>query len=275
MRHGRDRAGRQRFLCRGCGRTFTTDSMAAFAGYRWPADVILMAVRWYLAHPLSATSVMVFLAERGIDVSKRTVLRWVQTFGPLLAAEVRKHRRRPGTTWYVDEVFFFRKGGEEKRYLYRAIDEHGQVLDVLFRDHRDTESAKAFFRRTLGGAGTTPGTVVSDHHQPYIAAVQEILPEAQHVRTGLHRACGETTKPIERSHVPTRDRLRSSRGLKTLATGQRFFEGFEALHALYRGHIPLEPLVPDRPPAATTPQQHARAVVRALHALGARLTRAA
>jgi len=85
--------------------------------------------------------------------------------------------------------------------------------------------------------------------------------EAHHVRTGLHRACGETTKPIERSHVPTRDRLRSSRGLKTLATGQRFFEGFEALHALYRGHVPLAPLVADRPPAAATPQQHARAVV--------------
>jgi transposase-like protein len=275
MRHGHDRAGRQRFLCTSCGRTFTADSTAAFAGYRWPAEVILMAVRWYLAHPLSATSVMVFLAERGIDVSKRTVLRWVQTFGPLLAAEVRKHRRRPGAKWFVDEVFFFRKGGAEKRYLYRAIDEHGQVLDVLFRDHRDTESAKAFFRRTLGSADTTPATIVSDHHQPYIAAVQEVFPEAQHIRTGLHRAGGETTKPIERSHVPTRDRLRSSRGLKTLATGQRFFEGFEAVQALYRGHVPLAPLVPDRRPAASTPQEHARAVVQALHVLGARLTRVA
>src|SRR6266540_1819573 len=139
MRHGRDRIGRQRFLCKGCRCTFTAASTAVFSGYHWPAEVILMAVRWYLGHPLSATSVMVFLAERGIDVSKRTVLRWVQTFGPLLAAEIRKHRRRPGTTWYVDEVFFFRKRGEEKRYLYRAIDEQGQVLDVLFRDHRDTK----------------------------------------------------------------------------------------------------------------------------------------
>jgi len=95
-RHGRDRAGRQRFLCRGCRRTYTADSATAFRGYHWPAAVILTAVRWYLAHPLSGTSVMVLLAERGIDVSPRTVLRWVQTFGPLLAAEVRKHRRRPG-----------------------------------------------------------------------------------------------------------------------------------------------------------------------------------
>jgi hypothetical protein len=76
---------------------------------------------------------VVFPAERGIDISCRTVLRWVQTFGPLLAAGVRKHRRRPGTTWYVDEVYFFRRKGAEKRYLYRAVDERGQVLDVRFR----------------------------------------------------------------------------------------------------------------------------------------------
>ncbi len=264
-RHGRDDAGRQRFVCRPCRRTFTAHSTSAFSGYRWPPEVILTAVRWYLAHPLSATSVMVFLAERGIDVSKRTVLRWVQTFGPLLAAEVRKHRRRPGRKWYVDEVFFFRDGGKEKRYLYRAIDEHGQVLDVLFRDHRDTASAEAFFRRALATTGVTPTTVVSDHHQPYIQpyiqAVQAVFPEATHVRTGLHRAKGETTKPIERSHLATRDRLRSSRGVKTLATGQRFFEGFEAVQALGRGSLHLERLVPGYRSLGAT--------------LGARLRRAA
>jgi hypothetical protein len=78
--------------------------------------VILMAVRWYLRHPLSATSVMELLAERGIDVSNRTVLRWVQAFG---------------RCWYTDEMFFFR--GNDKWYLYRAIDERGQVVDVLLR----------------------------------------------------------------------------------------------------------------------------------------------
>src|SRR4051794_24634326 len=87
-RHGRDGAGRQRFVCRPCHRTFTAAPVSACSGSRWPPEVILMAVRWYLRHPLSASSVMVLLAERGIDVSKRTVLRWVQTFGPLLAVEV-------------------------------------------------------------------------------------------------------------------------------------------------------------------------------------------
>src|SRR5262249_37181531 len=169
IRHGHDRAGRQRFLCQQCHRTFTADSATAFCGYHWPAEVILMAVRWYPAPPLSGPSVLGLLAERGIDGSPRTVLRWGQTFGPLPAAQGRKHGRRPGTAWFVDEVFFFRKRGEEKRYLYRAIDEHGQVLDVLFRNHRDTASAEAFFRRTLRQTGTVPTTVISDHHQPYMA----------------------------------------------------------------------------------------------------------
>jgi transposase-like protein len=67
-RHDHDRAGRQRFLCKGCRRTFTADSATAFCGYRWPAEVILMAVRWYLAHPLSGTSVMVLLAEPSLSI---------------------------------------------------------------------------------------------------------------------------------------------------------------------------------------------------------------
>ena len=98
-RDGHDRHGRQRFACRGCGRDFTVRSASAFSGYRWPADVILMAVRWYLRHPLSATSVMELLAERGIDVSNRTVLRWVQAFGPQLATEARKLRRPLASSW--------------------------------------------------------------------------------------------------------------------------------------------------------------------------------
>jgi transposase-like protein len=133
--------------------------------------VILMAVRWYLRHPLSATSVMELLAERGVDVSNRTVLRWVQAFGPQLAAEARKHRRPLGRSWYTDEMFFFR--GKDKWYLYRAVDEHGQVVDVLLREHRDTASAEAFFEQALGRSGQVPSAIITDHHQPYVKAVQK------------------------------------------------------------------------------------------------------
>ncbi len=75
------------------------------------------------------------------------------------------------------------------------------MVDVLFREHRDTESAAAFFRQALTRTGWRPTQVISDHHQPYVKAVQEVLPGAEHIRTGLLRAMGETTKPIERSQV--------------------------------------------------------------------------
>ena len=272
-RDGHDAAGHQRYACRPCGRDFTAHLASALAGYRWPAGGNFLAVRRLLSHPLSAASVMELLAERGIDVSKRTVLRWVQTFGPRLAAEVRKHRRPLGTRCSVDEVFCFR--GKDKPYLYPAVGEYGQVVDVLFREHRDTESAAACFRQALRRTGWQPTQIISDHHQPYVRAVQEVLPAAEHVGTGLHRARGETTKPIERSHVFTRDRLRTSRGVKTLATGQRFFEGFEALHALRRGHTCLTALVPGFDPTHATVHDRVRAVARAVSALGSRLTKMA
>ncbi len=235
-RNGRDRRGRQKYACHACRNTFTMDTSSAFNGYRWPAAVILMAVRWYLSYPLSSRQVRELLAERGIDVSHRTVLNWVQTFGPQLAAEVRRRRRSVRRRWFVDEVFLFRKS--EKRYLYRAIDEDGVVVDVLLREHRDTASAEVFFRQAIERTGVTPCEVVTDYHQPYIKAVATTCPGARHIRTGLHRARGQTTKVIERSHVPTRDRLRNSRGLKQTATGQRFLEGFEPVRHLRRGRTP-------------------------------------
>src|SRR5712692_4158647 len=95
-RNGRDRRSRQKYACWSCRRTFTENTVSAFSGYRWPVDVILTAVRWYLAYPLSSRQVVELLAERDIDVSHRTVLNWVQTFGPQLAAEVRRRRRPIG-----------------------------------------------------------------------------------------------------------------------------------------------------------------------------------
>lgn len=128
--------------------------------YRWPAEVILAARRWYLRYPLSARQVAELLAERGIDVSARTVLTWVQTFGPLLAKESDRYRRRLGRRWY--ELFLCR--GNRKHHLYRDVDQRGQVVDVLLRERRDLASAEAFFRRAVKKWALEPDQVVSDHH---------------------------------------------------------------------------------------------------------------
>jgi transposase-like protein len=104
----------------------------------------------------------------------------------------------------MDEVFRCR--GKDKCYLSRAVDQHGQVIDILRRDKRDRASVEAFFRRALRRTGIPPHTVISDYHPPYTKALAAAVPTARHIRTGLHRAKGETTKPIERSYVTTRDR---------------------------------------------------------------------
>jgi putative transposase len=216
---------------------------------------------------LSSRQVLELLAERGIDVSHRTVLDWAQAFGPQPAAEARRRRRPTGQRWIVDEVVLVRTG--HKLCLDRAIDDEGVVGDVLLREHRDTASAQAFFRQAIERTGVTPHEVITDRHQPYIKAAATTCPGARHIRTGLHRACGATTQAVERSHVPTRDRLRNSRGLKWTETGQRLLEGFEAVRHLRRGGAPRAGhLVP-----GPAPHARVRSVVTLIHTLGHGLLR--
>src|SRR5262249_14751917 len=106
-------------------------------------------------------------------------------------------------------------------------------------------------------------------------AVATTAPTAHHIRTGLHRTRGETTKPIERSHIATRDWLRSARGLKTVATGQRFLECFEGFQALRRGYVKLRALAPRYRPTKQPADETTRAVMVAVNALGAQLKKAA
>ncbi len=272
-RDGFDAAGRQRYLCRPCRRDFTAHSISAFSGYRWPPDVILMAVRWYCSLPLSAAQVVLLLTVRHIVVSARTVLNWVQTFGHQLAAALHRHRRRVGRTWTVDEVFCFR--GKQKLYLYRAIDQHGQVIDVLLRDKRDRASAEAFFRQALIRVEVKPKVVITDHHQPYVKAVATVIPLVRHVRTGFHRCRGYTTQPVERSHVPTHDRLLGTRGLRTVGSGQRFVESFEAFRAWRWGTVKLRLLMLRYQPSRASVHETARAVGMAMDVLGNQLRKAA
>jgi Alpha amylase, catalytic domain len=111
--------------------------------------------------------------------------------------------------------------------------------------------------------------------QPYVKAVATVIPSARHVRTGLPRCRGYTTQPIERSHVPTRDRLRGARGLRTVRTGQRFLESFEAFHALRRGMVKLRPLMPRYRPSRASVHETTRAIVMAMDVLGTQLRKAA
>jgi len=113
-------------------------SCSAFAGFQFPAEVIVLAVRWYLRFGLSYRDVEELLAERGIEVDHVTVYRWVQRFTPLLAEAARPCRRPVGDRWWIDETYV-RVGGMW-RYVHRAIDQYGQVIDVYGAAKRDSAS---------------------------------------------------------------------------------------------------------------------------------------
>jgi transposase-like protein len=232
---GHDRAGTQRYRCSTCRRSFTDRTGTPFTHHRWPREVILMAVRWYFCYRLSAANVRNLLAERGLDVSRQTVAGWVQKFGVLLAEAARRHAKPLGRRWFVDETYL-RVGGQWA-YLYRAVDERGQVVDVLLREKRDLESAEAFFEQAIKRRGVSPVEVITDKHRAYLRAVRQHAPEAKHRRTGLHRKRALTTKPVERSHIPVKDRLRPMRGLGSVETGQRLLEGVELAQAVRRGNV--------------------------------------
>jgi len=196
-----------------------------------------MAVRWYFSYRLSAANVRNLLAERGLDVSRQAVADWVQKFGALLAEGARRYAKRVGSRWFVDETYV--RVGKAWAYLYRAVDEAGQVVDVLLREKRDLESAKAFFVQAIKRRGVVPDEIVTDKHRAYLRAVKQHAPNAKHRRTGLHRKRALTTKPIERSHVPIKDRVRPMRSLGSVPTGQHLLEGIELAQAVQRGDVRL------------------------------------
>src|SRR5918992_4618949 len=127
---------------------------SAFAGFRFPPDVIVLAVRWYLRFGLSYRDVEELLAERGIEVDHVTVYRWVQRFTRLLAEAARPCRHAVGDRWFVDETYVKVVG--RWRYVYRAIDQFGQVIDVFVLLQRDARAARCFFTRALATTRVIP-----------------------------------------------------------------------------------------------------------------------
>ena len=142
-RDGHDQRGRSIHACGACGRHATAESTSLVSGHRFPRDIILLAVRYYLQLGAAAERIAGILADRGIDVSGRTILRWVQKFGPALSEEIRRYRKPVSTTWLVDETYVKVLG--KWHYLYREIDQDGQVLDCWLSRTRDLAAAEAFF----------------------------------------------------------------------------------------------------------------------------------
>jgi transposase-like protein len=192
--------------------------------------VIAVAVRWYLRYGLSYRDVEELLAERGIAVDHVTVYRWVQTFTSEFIDAARPARHATGDRWYVDETYV--KVAGRWTYLYRAVDQHGQVIDVLVSTRRDAAAAREFFTRALR-FGATPVEVITDRAPVYPRVLEEFVPPARHV-SDQHQ-----NNRIEADHGRLKARLRPMRGLKRLASARTISAGHAFVQNLRRGHYAI------------------------------------
>jgi IS6 family transposase len=203
---------------------------SSFAGFRFPPEVISLAVRWYLRYGLSYPDVEELLAERGVTVDHVTVYRWVQRFTPEFIEAARPCRHAPGNRWFVDETYL--KVAGQWTYLYRAVDQHRQVIDVLPSARRDLAAARRFFTRALR-AGVVPAEVTTDRAPAYRRVLDELAPSA------LHTVKRHANNPIEADHGRLKARLRPMRGLKRHRSARILAAGHAFVQNLRRGHYDI------------------------------------
>ena len=203
---------------------------SACKGFRFPPEIIVLAVRWYLRYGLSYRDLEELLAERGIDVDHVTVFRWVQCFTPLLADAARPCRHAVGDRWFVNETYV--KVAGSWRYVYRAVDQYGQVIDVFVSPRRDTRAARRFFENALGAHGERV-EIVTDRAPALRAVIEELIP------TAFHNTEQYANNRIEADHGRLKARLRPMRGLKRDRTARVIIRGAALMQNLRRGHYEL------------------------------------
>ena len=197
-------------------------SKISYKGYRFPSEIVQQAIWLYLRFALSFRDVEDLLAERGIILSYETVRRWVNHFGPLIAAELRRRRPKPHPIWHLDEVYLKIDG--RMAYLWRAIDAEGEVLDVLVQSKRNKRAALKLMRKLLKKYGFVPDKLVTDDLKSYTAAVKDLGIAKRHER-GRWR-----NNRAENSHQSTRRRERKMQRFKSPGSAQKFLSTHAAAY---------------------------------------------
>ncbi|MCK6103970.1 IS6 family transposase [Brevundimonas sp. BH3] len=198
----------------------------SFKRHRFPGSVICQAVRWYFRFTLSIRDVEELMAERGIDVSREAIRCWVNKFGPMIAANIRRIRNRPTGRWHLDEAVVRIRG--RRMYLWRAVDDEGEVLDVLVQKRRNKHAALKLLRRLLRNTGVHPEAIVTDKLASYRAAMKVLNLQGRHHPGGMRE-----NNRAENSHLVIRRRERKQQRFKSQSSAQRFLSSHGPIYNVF------------------------------------------
>lgn len=199
--------------------------MNTYKRHRFPPDIIAYAVWLYYRFNLSHRDIEDLLAERGITVTREAIRFWCIRFGAIYTRRLKRKHRGYGDTSYIDEVFVKING--KQQYLWRAVDQAGEVVDVFLQARRDGAAAKRFFRRLLRSSGIEPRKIVTDKLQSYPVAKRAIMPDT------IHSTQQYENNRAEQSHEATRVRERGMRRFKSVKQAQQFLGAHAAVSNLF------------------------------------------
>ena len=198
-----------------------------YHGYRFPSEIISHAVLLYHRYCLSFRDVEDLLAERGIVVSYETIRSWCNKFGPAYARMIKKRRGTLGDTGYMDEVNIVMVRGE-RRYLWRAVDQDGDVLDILVQKRKNKQAALRFFRKLMKGQGRSARLIVTDKLPSYGAARKSVMPTSMH----CHERYANNRAEVSHEHTQVQERL--MRRFKSPGRAQQFLAVHRQVHNFFR-----------------------------------------
>ena len=199
--------------------------MNTYKRHRFPPDIIAYAVWLYYRFNLSHRDIEDLLAQRGITVSREAIRLWCIKFGAIYTRRLKRSHRGYGDTFYIDEVFVKING--KQHYLWRAVDQDGEVVDVYLQAKRDGAAAKRFFKRLLRSHGGEPRKIVTDKLRSYGVAHRELIPKV------IHGTAQYDNNRVEQSHENTSVRERGMRRFKSVRQAQRFLNTHAAVQNLF------------------------------------------
>ncbi len=215
--------------------------MISFKGAHFPKEVMIMAIRWYLAYPLSYRYVEDFLKERGIPIDHATINRWVIKYAQLLEINARKFKKPTNRSWRMDETYIKIKG--KWYYYYRAVDSKNNTIDFLLSEKRDLKGAKAFLDKAIANYGL-PEKVNIDKSGANLAALEAVNSTRDSANQIIIRQIKYLNNSIEQDHRGIKRITRPMMGFRDFDSASATLSGIEVCHMIKKGQFIFQQTLP-------------------------------